>query len=485
MDEITCLSARALSEAISTRRVSCREVMRAYLDRIARVNPAVNAIVALRNADDLLAEADAHDTLLAQGQRKGWMHGFPLAVKDLAPTAGLVTTLGSPIFRHSVPQVDGLVVSRMKAAGAIVIGKTNTPEFGLGSHTYNPVYGLTRNPYELSRSAGGSSGGAAVALALRMLPVADGSDMGGSLRNPAGWNNVYGLRPSFGRVPKWPDLDGFFQQLGVEGPMARSVADLAQLLAIQAGRDPRAPLSLDEDPALFARSLDGADPRGLRIGWLGDFDGHLAYEDGIEDTCREGLALLEDLGCVVEDARIPFEMERLWRAWLTLRSCNAGANLLVHYQDPTRRDLLKPEAIWEVEQALKTSAIDLYRASVTRTDWYRALLTLFDRYDVLVLPSAQLFPFPADQKWPQTIAGRALDTYHRWMEVVIPATMAGCPAISVPAGFGGEFGLPIGLQLIGPPRADHALLRLAHAYDVAGDTVRRAPPPEPASLDTI
>jgi amidase len=479
---IVHLGAVALSRAIETRDLSCREVMSAYLDRIESVNPAVNAIVALQPREQLMAQADEHDALLAQGERRGWMHGFPLAVKDLAPTAGITTTMGSPIFKDFIPRVDGLVVARMKAAGAILIGKTNTPEFGLGSHTFNPVYGLTRNPYDHGRSAGGSSGGAAVALALHMLPVADGSDMGGSLRNPAGWNNVFGLRPSFGRVPKWPDMDGFLQQLGVEGPMARSVADLAQLLAIQAGRDPRAPLSLDDDPRVFAGPLD-LEPKGIRIGWLGDFDGHLAYEDGIVETCQEALAILGDIGCVVEPANVSFEMERLWRAWLTLRSVNTGANLMAHYADPKKRALLKPEALWEIEQAQRTTALELHQASVTRTDWYRHLVKCFEQYDFLALPSAQIFPFPAQEQWPRSIAGRPMDTYHRWMEVMIPATMAGCPAISVPAGFGGAIGLPIGLQLIGRPRADMDLLRLAHAFDRASDWVRRAPPPEPAALD--
>jgi amidase len=305
--------------------------------------------------------------------------------------------------------------------------------------------------------------------------------MGGSLRNPAGWNNVFGLRPSFGRVPKWPDLDGFLQQLGVEGPMARSVADLAQLLAVQAGRDPRAPLSLDGDPGVFAGSLS-FDAKGLRIGWLGDFDGHLAYEDGIVETCGEALAILGDIGCIVESASVPFDMERLWRAWLTLRSVNTGANLMAHHADPEKRALLKPEAIWEIEQSRRTTALELHQASVTRTDWYRTLVECFERFDFLALPSAQLFPFPAVEQWPRSIAGRSMDTYHRWMEVMIPATMAGCPAISVPAGFGGAIGLPIGLQLIGRPRGDMELLRLAHAFDRASDWVRRAPPPEPAAL---
>jgi len=478
MNEIVAANGEQLSHLIHARQLSCREVMSAYLDRIDAVNPAVNAIVARQPREMLLAQADERDQQLARGQSCGWMHGFPLAVKDLAQTAGIVTTLGSPIFKNHVPAADSLVVERMKRAGAIVIGKTNTPEFGLGSNTYNPVYGTTLNPYDPSRSAGGSSGGAAVALALRMLPVADGSDMGGSLRNPAGWNNIYGFRPSFGRVPKLPEFDLFGQQLGVEGPMARTAADLARLLAVQAGPDRRAPLSVNEAPAIFAETL-GTPDRGVRIAWLGSLNGHLALEPGIAEVCEDALRTLESLGCVIEVGSLGFEPERLWQAWITLRSMLAGGALSAHYHDPKRRDLLKPEAIWEVEQGLTRTAHDIYRASVVRSDWYRAALTLFERYDFLALPSAQVFPFDLRSNWPAEIAGRAMDTYHRWMEVVVPATMAGLPAVSVPAGFGGAQGLPIGLQLIGPPRADRAVLQLAHAYDQASDWVRRAPPPEP------
>jgi amidase len=478
MNAIVAANGGRLSTLIRARDVSCREVMTAYLDRIDAVNPAVNAIVARQPRETLLAQADERDRQLARGESCGWMHGFPLAVKDLAQTAGIVTTLGSPIFRGHVPVADSLVVERMRRAGAIIIGKTNTPEFGLGSNTYNTVYGTTLNPYDPTRSAGGSSGGAAVALALRMLPVADGSDMGGSLRNPAGWNNVYGFRPSFGRVPKLPEFDLFGQQLGVEGPMARTAADLARLLAIQAGPDARAPLSLLEDPAFFADPLKSP-AHGLRIGWLGSLDGHLALEPGIVEVCGDALKTLESLGCVVEPTSLGFDPERLWQAWITLRSMLAGGALSAHYQDPKRRDLLKPEAIWEVEQGLTRTAHDIYRASVARSDWYRAALALFEGFDFLALPSAQLFPFDLQSRWPAEIAGRSMDTYHRWMEVVVPATMAGLPAVSVPAGFGGALGLPIGLQLIGRPRADHAVLQLAHAYDQATDWVRRAPPPEP------
>jgi len=474
MTSIVSLDAVDLSAAIRRREVSCREVMRAYLDAVARLNPRFNAIVSLQDGDALIAQADERDAQLARGEWLGWMHGFPQAIKDLAATRGIRTTMGSPIFRDQVPQEDSIVVERARRAGAILIGKTNVPEFGLGSQTYNKVFGATGNAYDPAICAGGSSGGAAVALALRLLPVADGSDMGGSLRNPAAYNNVFGLRPSAGRVPKFPANESFIEQLGTEGPMARTVPDLAMLLSVQAGYDPRAPLSLAEDPAQFTGALDRGFG-GTRIGWLGDLGGHLPFEPGILDLCEEALGALGTIGCVVEETALGFDPDRLWRMWITLRSCVVSGAQHVHYADPQRRPLLKPEAVWEVENGLKTSALDVYRASAERTAWYRHLLGLFRRHDFLVLPTAQVFPFPVERHWPEEIAGRRMDTYHRWMEVVIGATLAGCPAISVPVGFGGN-GLPMGMQIIGRPRADFEVLQIAHAYDQATGWVRRRPP---------
>nr|MBP6816503.1 amidase [Burkholderiaceae bacterium] len=271
-DDITSLGALDLCTAIHTRQVSCTEVMRAYLARIERVNPGLNALISLKPTETLLAEARQMDELAARGQWLGWMHGMPQAIKDLAATRDIRTTYGSPLYRDFQPTEDSIIVERVRRAGAILIGKTNTPEFGLGSQSYNPVHGVTRNAYDPALCAGGSSGGAGAALAARLLPVADGSDMGGSLRNPAAYNNVFGFRPSAGRVPKYPVPEAFIEQLGVEGPMGRSVPDLARLLATQAGPDPRAPLSRSDDPAVFALPLD-APMRGLRVGWLGDLEG--------------------------------------------------------------------------------------------------------------------------------------------------------------------------------------------------------------------
>lgn len=473
-DDLLERTAVQLSRAIHRREVSCREVMEATLARIGRLNPQVNAIVSLQPADVLLRQADERDAQLVRGESMGWMHGFPQAPKDLAATAGIVTTQGSPLLRDQVPAVDAIVVERARRAGAILIGKTNTPEFGLGSHTYNPVFGITRNAWDPLRSAGGSSGGAAVALALRMLPVADGSDMMGSLRNPAAWNNVFGLRPSLGRVPYGPAPELYFQQLGTEGPMARTVADLAMLLSVQAGADPRVPLSSAEAPSVFAHALQ-RDVRGWRVGWLGDFDGHLAMEPGVMDVCRDALRYFETLGCTVEEVPPPFDMERLWRAWCTLRGFLVAGSLGALYADPRLRERLKPEAVWEVENGLKLTASDVWRASFDRSAWYRAVTRLFETFDVLVLPSAQVFPFPAELHWPAAVGGRAMDTYHRWMEVVIGGTLAGLPVASVPAGFG-PGGLPMGMQLMGPPRRDLRVLELAHAYEQVQPCTRRRPP---------
>lgn len=474
MTEIVELDARALSSAIRARQVSCREVMTAYLDRIERVNPRYNAIVSLQDRAGLLREADDRDAQLARGEVLGWMHGMPQAIKDLAMTRGIRTTQGSPLYADLVPAEDGLIVERVKRAGAIVIGKTNVPEFGFGSQTYNTVFGATRNAYDPALCAGGSSGGAAVALALRLLPVADGSDMGGSLRNPAAYNNVFGLRPSQGRVPKYPAVETFLSQLGIEGPMGRTVADVAMLLSTQAGHDRRVPLSLAEDPSVFAQPLE-RDVRGLRIGSLGDLGGYLPMEPGVLELCGGGVDALAGLGCVVEPAAIGFDPAWLWDCWLNLRSGTIATMLADAYRDPARRSKLKPEAVWEIENGLGASAEQVWQASVTRTQWYAQVCRLFERYDFLVQPTAQVFPFDVAVHWPKTVGGRTMDTYHRWMEIVVPWTLAGCPVLSVPVGFDAA-GRPMGMSLIGPPRADFAVLQLGHAYEQATDWVRRRPP---------
>jgi len=477
MNDILALDALSLSRRIRARDLSCRELMRACLDQIAAFNPRLNAIVSLEPEERLFEQADHCDALLARGEWLGWMHGMPQAPKDLAPTRGIRTTSGSPILAQFVPAQDDTIVERVRAAGAILIGKTNVPEFGLGSQTFNEVFGATRNPWHPSRTAGGSSGGAAAALAARMLPVADGSDMMGSLRNPAAFCHVYGFRPSRGLVPKTLAPDLFCQQLSTDGPMGRTVADVARLLATQAGYDPRAPLSLDADPATFEQPLS-RDWQGTRIGWLGDLGGYLPFDPGVLDLCRDALGTFDTLGCVVDEARLDFAPERIWQAWLTWRRFLVSGSLGAYYDNPRQRALLKPEAVWEIEQGRTTSAADVYRASVERSALYRAVLSLFERFDFLVLPSAQVFPFDVDERWPKQVGGRAMDTYHRWMEVVIVPTLTGCPALAVPAGFGsGEAeGLPTGIQIVGRPRDDLSVLQIGHAWEQAGRWNLQLPP---------
>ena len=307
-----------------------------------------------------------------------------------------------------------------------------------------------------------------------MLPVADGSDFGGSLRNPAGFCNVYGFRPSAGRVPYGPAPEVFLKQLAYEGPMGRSPRDVALMLSVLAGHDRRVPLSLTGDPAQFAQPLD-SDLRGKRIGWLGDWGGHLPMEPGVLALCEAALEDLRTVGCEVDAHRVPFDGERLWRIWLAHRHLMVGGQFQALLQDPAKRALVKPALVWEVEGLSGMTAQQVYQASTERSAWYQTVLAMFEEFDYLAVPTAQVFPFDAELDWPKRIADRDMDTYHRWMEVVTPWTLSGCPVISVPAGFG-QAGLPAGLQLIGPPQGDLDVLRLAHAYGQARDWVSARPP---------
>lgn len=468
MDDLTNHSAAHLSRAIADGRLTSQAVMTAFLDRIEALNPQLNAIVSLRPRDELLAEARAAD----RAPRQGWLHGLPVAVKDLAAVRGLRTTWGSPLFADHIPVSDDIVVARMRAAGAIFIGKTNTPEWGLGSHSFNEVFGATRNPYDRGRTAGGSSGGAAAALAARMVPVADGSDMMGSLRNPAAFCNIYGFRPSWGLVPGDPVGDSFMATLATLGPMGRSPGDIAHLLSVMAGPDPALPFdrAAQDYPAALRDPL-----APTRIGWLADWDGAYPCEDGILPLCETALEQFEELGCQIVPLPAPFPAEKLWQSWLTLRAfLNAGGKRAL-YDDPAKRALLKPEAVWEIEQGLTLSVEQVYEASAIRSAWYRRLAKLFQQVDVIALPTAQFWPFPIEWRWPDRIAGEPADTYHRWMEIVVPVSLAGLPCLSVPVGFGDQ-GLPMGMQLAGPVGADAAILRLGHAWHQMTNWPDRQPP---------
>jgi amidase len=472
--DITGLDAVSLRRLIQARQLSCVEVMNAYLERIDALNPKVNAIVALQDRPSLIREAQVCDAQLARGEKTGPLHGFPHAVKDLTPVKGIAYTQGSPIFRDTIAASDALPAERLRRAGVIFIGKTNTPEFGLGSHTFNPVYGATRNAYDPTRSAGGSSGGAAVALALDMIPLADGSDYGGSLRNPAGWNNVYGFRTSIGRVPTH-GKDDWLPSMGVTGPMARTVADLALLLSVQAGYDARAPLSMESAGDLFGGRL-GANIKGKRIAWAGDFKGAVPYAPGVLDTCRQALKAFDALGCHVEEACPAYPIDKVWDTFVKLRGWQQGGAIAAYAADARTRSLLKPEALFEIEQGAKLSAYEVSALSAIRTEWSQAVRQFFERYDYWIMPTAQTFPFPVEDRWPASIAGTPMRTYHEWMKAVCLVTMSGCPALAAPAGFGPE-GLPMGLQIIAPVHQELACLQLAFAYENASKAqqFRRSP----------
>ena len=458
--------ATGILATLANKGISATELMAKTLARIDTVNPAINAIVALHPADDLMAEAKAADTTAP----KGPLHGLPIAIKDLAETKGLRTTYGSPIFADNVPTADSMMVARIRAAGAIIIGKTNTPEFGLGSHSFNPVYGTTLNPYDTSRSAGGSSGGAAVALATRMLALADGSDMMGSLRNPAAWNNVYGFRPSYGLVPSDPIGDTFLHQLSTNGPMARSIRDLSLLLQVIGTPDARLPHGM----ATFQPLPDTSTMSGTTIGWVGDWGGYYPMDPEILTLCETALEQMRELGATVVPFTPPIAPEQLWHAWTTLRSWAIAAKQAPLYQNPKTRDLLKPEMLWEIERGLSLSPLDIHNASIIRSKWFAAFASQTE-VDVMALPSAQIFAFNANWHWPKTVMGHDMDTYHRWMEVVVPASLTGLPALNVPVGFGKQ-GLPAGLQLIGQRGADARILQLGQTWHAATDWPNQHPP---------
>lgn len=478
--KIIDMPAWELSQQIHAKNVSCVEVMAAYLAQADKVNATVNAFVARQDPEGLLKHAREKDELLARSGPMGWMHGFPQAIKDLSDTAGITTTYGSPSFKNNVPKQDSMMVHQMKDAGCIIVAKTNTPEWGYGSHTYNPVYGSTGNAYDPTKSAGGSSGGAAVSLALHMQPVADGSDYMGSLRNPAGWNCVFGYRPSWGRIPS-PRKDLFINEFGISGPMGRSISDVALLLATQSGYSPRAPASLPKDENLASITPYNvcdrlkADHKGKKIAWLGNWNGYLPMEDGVLETCEKALKVFESMGMRVESIKNPADPERLWNeVWLPNRHFSANGQKAL-MENPTSRALAKPEAIWEYEGSKKYSSYDVYESSVKRSEWYVAMLAVFDKYDFIVAPTAQMFPFDREIHWPKEVAGKQMDTYHRWMEVVTAWTMSGNPVAALPAGFNSK-GLCNGIQLIGRPRGDWEVLRAAYAYELVSDIVNKNRP---------
>jgi amidase len=465
--EICFLTATELVRLVRARELSALEVMEAHLAQIEHTNPEVNAIVTL-TAEQALDGARAADDALARGGELGPLHGLPVAHKDLVPTAGVRTTFGSLVYRDFVPDHDALIVERLKGAGAISVGKTNTPEFGAGSQTFNEVFGETLNPYDTTKTCGGSSGGAAVALACGMVPIADGSDLGGSLRNPAGFCNVVGFRPSPGRVPTWPDPTPWLA-LSVEGPMARTVEDAALMLGAIAGPDPRSPLSISEPGSLFLRPLE-RDFGGVRVAWSRDLGG-LPVDPRVTEVLESRRGVFESLGCAVEDAEPDFadadEVFKTLRAWRF--ELTRGELLEDH------RDEIKDTVVWNIEEGMRLSGSQVGRAERKRTEIFHRVRSFMQSYEFLVSPVSQVPPFDVKQRYVAEIAGERMQTYIDWMKSCYFVTATGLPAISVPCGFTSD-GLPVGLQIVGPPRAERRVLEVGHAVEQATRFGRRRPP---------
>ena len=464
-DDLCALTAVELATRIRGKQVSAREVLKAHLARIERVNPQVNAIVTLV-AERAMADATRADEALARGDTPGPLHGLPVAHKDLVDTAGIRTTRGSPFFRDHVPAHDALIVTRIRAAGAVTLGKTNTPELGAGSQTFNTLFGATKNPYDLTRTCGGSSGGAAVSLACGMLPIADGSDTGGSLRNPAAFCNVVGFRPSPGRVPS---ESGSWSPLSVSGPMARTVADVALFLSAIAGPDTRSPLALQDDGARFRAPLE-RDFKGVRVAWWKGLGG-IPVEPDVASTVNANKSVLERLGCLVEEAEPDFSGVADAFPILRYAASYPQYSELAHQNAGWLKDTIR----FEIAQAERLTAADVGRAAARQAQMYLQVREFFSRYDYFVLPVTQVVPFDVNVPYPKEVAGSPMGTYIDWMRTCWYVTFMGTPAISVPAGFTGG-GLPVGLQIVGPHRGDWSVLQLAHAFEQATGHGKRRPP---------
>ncbi|MEP6493833.1 MAG: amidase [bacterium] len=455
-DDLCDLTAVDLAARIRRKQVSAREAMAAHLARIERMNPKINAIVTLI-ADRAMAEAAKADDWQAHGGVLGPLHGLPVAHKDLLNTAGIRTTFGSPLFRDNVPTTDALIVKRVRLAGAITLGKTNTPEFGAGSNTFNPVFGATVNPYNISKTVGGSSGGTAAALRCGMVPLATGSDTGGSLRNPAAFTNVVGFRPSPGRVP---DDDGSWSPLSTNGPMARTVADVALFLSAMVGPYVPDPLALDENGAKFRAPL-ARSFKGVRVAWFSHMGG-IPFEPEIVRVVNANRQAFVDLGCVVEEAEPDFAGVDDAFPILRHQSYHSG------YAKAARETpaMIKQTIKWEIAEAERNTGADVARAAARQAKMFTDVSRFFEKYDYFVAPVTQVEPFDVTTEYPTSVAGTAMPTYIDWMRSCWYVTFMACPAISVPAGFSAS-GLPVGLQIVGRHRGDWSVLQIAHAFERA------------------
>ena len=465
--ELCFLTAVELVRRIRSREVSAREVMDAHLAQIDRVNPKVNAIITYLPEQGRKGAAAA-DEQQARGEELGPLHGLPVAHKDLVTTAGIRTTWGSPIYRDFVPEQDALIVERLKKGGAITIGKTNVPEFGAGSQTFNEVFGATPNPYDLTKTCGGSSGGAAVAVATGMIPIADGSDTGGSLRNPANYCNVVGFRPSPGRVPMWPSDTAWFP-ISVQGPIARTVEDIALMLTALAGPDPRSPIAIAEPGSRFAQPLE-RDFKSVKIAWSRDLGG-LPVDPRVTAAIESQRPTFEHtLGCMVEDAEPDFaDADEIFKAWRAWRFELRFTPLIEKYPD-----LIKDTIHWNAKEGTKLTGPQLSRIEKKRTELYHRLRVFMEKYEYLICPVSQVPPFDITQPYITEINGQQMGSYIDWMKSCYYITVTGHPAISMPCGFTPE-GLPVGVQIVGRHQDDFGVLQLAYAFQQATGVARRHP----------
>ena len=467
-DDICFMRAVDMVEAIRKKKISAREIMQAHLKQISRVNAKVNAMVTLVPEEQLMAQAASADEALAQGRWLGPLHGLPIGVKDLHETKGIRTTFGSPLHKDFMPDFDCRVVEREKEAGAIVIGKTNVPEFGLGSQTFNPVFGPTRNPYDLTKTCGGSTGGGSVALACGMVPLADGSDMGGSLRNPPNFCNIVGIRPSPGRVPDVPSRLGWFT-LSVPGPVARNVTDCAYFLGVLAGFDPQSPISIDQSGSQFTQPLGNRSFKGVRVAMFKDLG--LPWDPEVKSAVQAQRKAFESLGCIVEDAEPDFsdanESFLAWRHW----SVELGFGDLI----AAHGDQLNEYIHWHVAEGRKLTGPYLSRVEAKRTALYERLCGFKGEYDFFILPVNQVLPFDVNTHYPTEIAGVKMENYIAWMKSAYYISAAGNPAMSVPCAFSAS-GLPIGIQIVGRHHDDWGVLQLAYAFEQATNIGKRRPP---------
>ena len=452
MSALTALPARTLSRAIRNRDISCVELMTVVLQQIDQLNPSLNAIVNQLPHEQCLSLAAEADQALSNGQYRGWLHGIPFAIKDLSHAAGFATTYGSPLFKDFTPAADDPHVARIRGAGALIIGKTNVPEWGLGGHTDNALFGLTRSGTNPVLGAGGSSGGAASALASHMLPIADGSDMMGSLRTPAAFQEIVGFRPTPGLVPIAPELDPMNLKLVSIGPMGRDVADTAALFSTLTGQQD----NWQQDRIRDALS-------GLTIGWLGDARGHWPTDPGLVTACEQFLNRLDAVGCRIAECEPPADLTTLWTCWVTLRQLALSAGKTI-YDDPKQRDQMSVNWRWEITQGAELNPGAIEAAQQTRQEWQASLTTLFDRYDLLALPACQVYPFTAEGGPPSQINGALMDTYHRWLEVSLPASLGGLPTISLPLP-SRKPELAAGIQFMASSGRDTELLHIASAIE--------------------